>query len=412
MAKKIENNGDNIQNFFGSDFKDIYVDIPEVKETFSSDVDYIKVGIDGSNDLPQQLDLLYQNASPLHKRLIDKQVELAVGLGFNPIAGLEPFIKNQWNKETLDMVSISCCYDLVIHGCYFLEVTWDKTVNVEQKQIAKIKHIPTAKVRPQKPPQFDDYGNDNEDVINYYISRNWLKIRRPENEPKKIHIFDRKASTEYPVQIFAAINKTNGLDFWSLPHYSPIINWLKINHMISVYHVNNLKNNMMPGAIIFYPDGGNLTPEMKQNNFRQLKTAYGGAKNASEPMIIYYKSNEMKPEVQFVTLPNNDERWNKVIDTVQNQITIAHGATPMVAGLPTAGKMTKEDVTDEYMLFQSTVIQFYQKNLERTFNFLKDINGYEGELTYKPFMLFPEVEQADIPSGTTVNNVVNYVKNK
>ncbi len=274
--------------------------------------------------------------------------------------------------------------------------------------------MPAQKIRPEVPPEynFDGTPNIEEDVLGWYVSKDWLKLRKAENEPILYKAFDPNLSKDEPNQIYGCINESNGMDYWGLPNYAPIINWLKISHSISVYQLNNLRNNLFPGAIIYYNDGGNFTPEQKQKHARMLKATYQGARDAFEPMVFYYKSTDGKPEVQFITHPNNDERFQKLIEVIQNLIVESHGATPMVAGLPSSGKMTKDEVMDEYQIYQATVIQFYQKELENTFNYLKSFNGYEEELKLKPFMIFPEVEQADLPSGTTVNNIVNYTTNK
>ncbi len=416
MEKKIEDK-EMMSNVFGlTDSKNIYIDIPKFNESFSNDSKWIKIGIDGSNDLPQQLDILYANADPLHKNLIDKQVNLICGLGFNPLDELKPFLNNEYSKKDLHEIVKLCARDLVIHGVYFLNIIWSQE---SKNQIARIEHIPAQKVRPEVPPDYNFNGSPNieEEVLGWYVSKDWLRLRKAENEPKLYPAFDPKIVRDgegnmwESNQILGIINKSNGMDYWGLPNYAPIINWLKISHSISVYQLNNLRNNLTPGAVIYYNDNGNFTPEQKQKHSKQIKVSFQGASNAFEPMIFYYKGTDAKPEIQFITQPNNDERFQKLIEVIQKLIMESHGATGMIAGIPQGGKMTKDEVMDEYQIYQTTVIQFYQKELENTFNYLKDFNGYTEELKLIPFMIFPEVPPTEIPSGSTINYITQYTKN-
>lgn len=362
---------------------------PVVSEVFGNQ-DWVKFGDD--NLFPQELIRIYQNSSPLHTGLIKKKVDMIAGLGFNPIASLQPFISNQFSKEDLNEIIYKCAFDLVIFGGFYLNVIW----SVGGKQIAQVEHINYEKVRCQKPQD-----EDSEEVSNYYISKDWSRIRRSENTPKLIAAFNPSISTEAPSQLLSVMTYTVGMDYYSLPDYMSILNWLKLDYEISVFHLRSVQNGFMPAMVIINKAG--VPPaEEREKIYQDLKDRYAGAINAGDFIMVFAEDDASKPEFQPITLNNDDERFKDLMVQLNQEILLGHGATSMVAGLETSGKLgSKDDINNEYKLFQVTKIAQYQELIERSVNKLAKINGYTDKLTLKQYMVFPEDTTPSTPNNTT-----------
>lgn len=350
---------------------------PQVNEIFGSQ-DWIKFGDD--NLWPQELIRLYQNSSPLHSGLIKKKVDMMVGLGFNPTAGLEPFLGNEYSKDDLNTIIYKCGFDLVIHGGFYLNVIWSKG----GKQIAQLEHVSYEKVRCQKPDE------ETEVVENYYISKDWSRTRRTENTPKIIHRFCPEHSTEFPSQLLSVMTYTPGIEYYSLPDYMAVINWLKLDYEIGVFHLKSVQNGFMPGMIIINKAG--VPPaEEREKIYKDLKERYAGAKNAGDFIMVFAENDASKPEFQPIQLNNSDEKFINLMIQMNQEILIGHGATSPVAGIETSGKLgSADEIKDAYMIFQKTKIAQFQEIVERAINKLAKINGYTEKLTLVVYSIFPE----------------------
>jgi hypothetical protein len=385
------------QRFFGPNIVNT-IGTPVINEVFGRN-DWIQFGAD--NAWPQELLRIYQNSSPLHTGLIKKKVDMTAGLGFNPIAGLENFITNEYSKEDLNTIVYKCAFDLVIFGGYYLNVIWDRS----GKQIAQLEHIGYEKVRVQKPCAFDYFGNENvtDEVHNYYISKDWLRHRRAENDPKLIAAFNPLLSKECPSQLLSVNTYTPGMEYYSLPDYMSIINWLRCDEQIAIFHLQAIRNNFSPTMIITMRDGAPADEVEAQKEYAQLKSKYTSAINANEFLLVYADSTDTAPIFTPIEMNNTDERYKDLMIQINQEILVGHGATSPVGGIETAGKLgTADEIKDGYKLFQLTKIAQFQAIIERNFNKLAKINGYPTELALLPYSFIADAEQAPVSTGETV----------
>lgn len=356
---------------------------PTVSELFGNQ-DWIKFGED--NLFPQELIRIYQNSSPLHTGLIKKKVDMIAGLGFNPIATLQPFLDNKFSKEDLNEIIYKCAFDLVIFGGFYLNVIW----STGGKQIAQVEHVNYEKVRCQKPDE------ETQEVTNYYISKDWTRTRRSENTPKLLPAFNPSLSVEAPSQLLSVMTYTVGMDYYSLPDYMSILNWLKLDYEISVFHLKSVQNGFMPAMVIINKAG--VPPaEEREKIYQDLKDRYAGTINAGDFIMVFAEDDASKPEFQPIELNNDDERFKDLMTQLNQEILLGHGATSLVAGLETSGKLgAKDDINNEYKLFQVTKIAQYQEIIERAVNKLASINGYTDKLKLKEYLVFN-----DAPTNNT-----------
>lgn len=373
------------QKFFTSNYINT-LGTPFVSETFGRN-DWV---IFGDNNLfPQEILRIYQNSSPLHTGIIKKKVDMTAGLGFNPIAGLESFLSNEFSKENLDTIVYKSAFDLVLFGGYYLNVIWAKG----GKQIAQIEHVPYEKVRAQKPCAVDYFGekNENDEVLNYYISKDWSRTRKSDNEPRLIPSFDQRLSTEEPSQLLAVMSYTPGMDYYALPDYMSIINWLKLDYQIGVFHLQSVTNGFMPSMIITMKDGAPATDEERQMEYNSLKERYSSALNAGDFLLVYADSEATAPTFTPIQLSDSDSRFKDLMVQLNQEILVGHGATSPIGGLETSGKLgSSDEIKDAYKLFQLTKIAQFQKIIETSFNKLAKINGYTEKLNLVPYAFLVE----------------------
>jgi hypothetical protein len=353
-----------------------------VEEVFGKD-DWIKFGT--NNDYPQEILRLFQNADGLHAALIKRKVDMIAGLGFLESSPLMEFLKNKYSKEDLNKISYKCAFDLVLFGGYYLNVVWD---GAEGKQLAKIFHVPFEKVRAQKPQ------NPTGEITNYYISQDWLKCKKPENKPQLIPALDfeyaEKEKNKDDVlrgledsQLYFCKVYSPGMDYYCLPSYCSILNWLRLSFEISNFHLKSVQNGYMPGLVISVPHVP--TPEEREKTAAELK-ARSGTDEANKTIVVYGESKDNMPEFMVLNPTTNDQKFRELIQQINEEIYIGHNSNNVIAGIAVAGKLgNSTEVKEQFNIFQKTVIAPLQNEIETSFNKLAEINGLPGELKLKTY---------------------------
>lgn len=370
------------------------VGTPVISEYFGSN-QWVNFGV--NNDFPQELIRLYQNSSILHSTLIDRKVDMIAGSGFETES---PFTLNEYSKDTLNIIVRKCAYDRVLFNGYYLNVIWSK----DGKSIAQVEHLPYEKMRIAK---FDADTKRNPDKIEgYYFSKDWSRRRRVENEPVFFADFNPELSKEYPSQVIFVKSYSPGLDYYTLPSYNSALNALKLDYEISTYHLKNVQNGLMPGMIIVNKSGI-PTAEERAQIYDETKASLAGADNAGDFIMVYAETPEKAPEFIPVQLNSSDQRFKDLREQLNNEIMIAHKFTNAIAGIETAGKLgSSQEITEQLMYIQNTVISPIQNDLEATFNKIAKINKLNDELKLKKYFIYDEATvNASIEADKNIQKV-------
>lgn len=355
---------------------------PLISELFSNNA-WILFG--AGNDYPQELLRLYQNASVLHKTLIDRKTQLVAGNGFTTDT---EFTKNVFSKESLDLVAVKATYDYFIFGGFYLNVIWDKA----GKKIVQIEHIPYEKMRVAK------CDSEKDEMEGFYFSRDWLKYRRKESTPKFMPELNQEFAKEFPSQVIFFKTYCPGLDFYTEPQYSPALNDLKTDYEISTYHLKNLQNGMRPGMIIVNKSGIPTAEEMEVVNI-EMEAAFSGTENAGRFINVYAETADKAPEFIPVQPTNSDQQFKDLRESIDNIIMRAHSMTSGLAGIEVSGKLgSSQEIMEQLQFLQSTIIDPAQKNIAGVFNKILMINGSDERVELKKF------ELTAIPNDVTQNN--------
>tara|TARA_R110002020_G_scaffold17516_11_gene61464 strand:- start:1114 stop:1800 length:687 start_codon:yes stop_codon:yes gene_type:complete len=127
--------------------------------------------------------------------------------------------------------------------------------------------------------------------------------------------------------------------------------------------------------------GGVPTEEEQKTLKKKLQKQYGGTDNASQVFVTFSESTDSSPEFIPVNLNASDERFLQLEEQIQQNIIVGHGATPIIAGVATSGKLgSSNEVIENEEMFQRNVIDAKQKLVERTYNQIVKLNGYTDKL--------------------------------
>ena len=359
-----------------------YTGTPLISEYFGSNP-WISFGPE--NDFPQEIIRLYQNASPMHRVLIDRKVDMIAGKGFDQDT---PFIKNEYFKEDLNEIATKVAYDKVIFNGFYLMVSWDKTF----KSISRIQHLPYEKMRIAK---YDcDSKRNPYQSEGFYFSKDWLNHRRKDNyvifypEYDVIKNEDKEYRQNNPDQVMFFKTYSPGMDYYTLPSYMPALNDIKTSYEISTYHLKNIQNGFAPQMIIINKSGI-PTPEQREEERRDVVATMTGAENTADITMVYAENAEKAPEFVQIQPNSSDQRFRDLRMSIASTIMQVHKFTSAIAGIETSGKLgSSQEIIEQLEYMQSTVVSPIQSDIEKAFMKVAKINGQDETLTLKKYTIF------------------------
>jgi hypothetical protein len=355
-SENIENKKNNISfHSLSAEF----LGTPVVDESFGSNA-WINFG--QKNDFPNELLDLFQNASPIHSAIIKRKADMVAGNGFLFKEELKYMLKNKFSEDSLNEIVYKIALDIVLFGGFYLEVIW----NAAGDYISQFEHIPFQKVRVSKP------NNPG-----YWISRDWMKYRKKENEPFFMPKFNPSSAQEDKKQIFQYKVYSPGMEYYSLPTYQSALNYIRLDLEISTFHLRSVQNGLTPGMIVILKDGI-PTDDQKQMIIDNAKASFQGSNNAGETVFVFCESDEKKPEFVPIQLAATDERFNQMMQLIDEKIMLAHNFTAAVAGLEVEGKLgARQELEEQIDYLQNTVITPIQIKIENVFDKFGKINEVE-----------------------------------
>ena len=326
----------------------------------------------GDNNLYNEFLVDLLNTSSKHNSLVKKKVNMAVGDGFVETEANREYLANVNGKEDLNDIVFKCGYDLMTYGGYCYAITWSK----DKKTIARHSYVSFGKVREAKALEDDSEmaNKQAEGVKFYYLSADWTNPKKEKNKPKLIQGFDDRFKDEV-TQLVYVTEYRPGCDYYTYPDYISSVDWIELDKEIANFHINSVKNGFTPSMIISFKGGIPTDEEMKKFN-KKIQKEYAGTDNASRVFLTFSESGDTAPEFIPVNLNASDERFLQLEEQIQQNIVIAHGATPIVAGIAIAGKLgSSDEILEAEDVFQANVIDAKQTLIERSFNKIAKING-------------------------------------
>ena len=341
----------------------------------------------GINGLfPQELNYLY-NKSPLHAAVLNFKKLLTSGNGYlivgdSALTGSDRVGLNQLTNQ-FDKMMQEVTMDLFIHSRVCIKVLWNK----DNTKIIKLERISPEKI----------HINDlNDEMCPTSFLYNWDWQQYNKFPTKKYYRYD-KQDKENKCQLFFYQVTSPGMKLYSEPSYISALNWVVLDSSMSDYHKANISNSINPSVLIqYYEKPG--TREEKQQVLYDLNQSFAGARKAGRAFVTFSDGKELAPTVTQMEPNKLDKTFLSLTDTIQRQVLYAHNINPALLGLKTAGSLgSSTEVQDGYKLFNATVIQPSQLELECIYNTFLSANDFSVKLKLKEPTLFDVVPEVPKP---------------
>ena len=344
--------------------------IPQPVEKVNRNKQWIEWG--GDNQYPKYLiDLSIK--SSLHSSILKQKSMLIGGGGWsktNLSAEAQLLLLNTFNEDDLDELLYKIAMDVEVYGGFFLNLIWNKS----RTKVSEINYIDPSKVRIQPINPEDKYPQ----IENYWVSDGWEKPEKfvPVLYPGFSTVNKKKRS-----QILYVKEYRPGTEYYAIPEYISGCRWIEMEFDISNWHLNNIRNGMVPNMHINFPIG---EPSNEEGEFiiKRLKGQYQGSEQAGNTVVTFSESKD--DAVTFVPIESNtsDTKFLMLNDQVTEGIIKAHRVVnPVLFGIQTPGSLgTKNEMLESLEIFQSQYTEPKQRMIEKVFNWICRINGIKDRL--------------------------------
>jgi hypothetical protein len=345
---------------------------PQYNEVIYSSKPYVLYGDD--NNYPNYLISLL-NSSGKHNAIVKTKASMIGGNGLDR-NGLSNealiFIRNPYNKLTLDEISARIAYDLEVFGAFTLCITWAKN----KTTIAEIQYINPSNVRIGK--------EDVNGVPTYFVSSDWNNERVcPPVEFAGFNTNVRKGK-----QILYVKEYVVGSEFYGHPGYLAGVNWISLEYEVSTYHLNSVINGFHPSMMINMVEGIPNEEEMDET-IRTLRKQYESAVNAGKVFFTFTDGQDKAPILTPIEPNNSDERFISLNKEITQGIMVAHQVvSPALFGVTTEGSLgDKNNLIDSLQIFQAQYIDPKQKLIEDILNKLARINNIQDNIVLNTYQI-------------------------
>jgi len=345
--------------------------VPDFREVRGKD--WILFGAEGEwkNRYPEFLLDLYRRSAK-HHAIINSKKDYVVGQGWGinsenldtlRLAELEQFIKHPNQYESLNDILEKVAMDMELYNGFALEIVYNQL----NDKIAAIYHADFARYR------------SNDDGSMYYYSEDWSKHNPVVEE---IEAFNWKEPEGKQLLYVKAYHPD--CKYYPLPTYMGCVSYIELDVEIANFHLNSIKNGFMGGTLInFY--NGEPTPEEQEEIERQIKDKFTNTDNANSIVLNFSDSKERGAEIQQLNGNDFDKRFEILNRTVQKELYAGHQVVdPALFGIKEDGLFTSRgQLIDSFELFQNTYVNGRQQIIERVFNELASLQGFEERLFIK-----------------------------
>jgi hypothetical protein len=347
---------------------------PTVKE--ASGKDWYVFGTD--NFYPQFLSDAF-NRSSTHNSIINMKMRQVAGQGWTiPDSAdkeqqslLKKALRQHGVGETYNEVLRKCAFDLELYGAFSIGITWSR----DFKSIPRIYHVDTSTIRLEK-------EDDDGEINGYYFSKDWKKVDKDKNKPKRIAKFDTTNRIDVN-QLMYVKKYSPGTKYYGLPSYIGAMNTVQLQYELSNHLLNSIQRGFSP-SIMLSLNEGMPTAEAKEDIFRLINSYYSGSDNAGKPLVLFAKDKNSAPIVTPLNVNSMDQLYKVLSEFCAEQIVQAHGLTsPELAGISMGSRLGNSDIARAQSLFYSNVINPDQILIEEAFNKILEVNGFSLEIFVK-----------------------------
>lgn len=315
------------------------------------------------------IDLYNYKGSTTHQATIDRKVGIISGRGFEPIKDMSLLKLVKRTKLSRQVKQATLDYEL-INGFAF-EVIWAN----DGESIASIKSIQRHKVR-------EGIESKDVDYPHYVYSKDWSQYRKEGYEPEIIRKWNPLIRQGKQIYVYDEYNP--GMDVYPIANYSNSFNYIELDHEISKFHLNQVKQGYSPSFILNFATGIPTEEEMDEFN-THFERNYAGSENAGKIIITYSEGADQQPKLEAIQLNDSDERFAMLIDQIETQIIRGSRVPPQLL-LLVAGSLGGVGERDELLEeFQIDYVTPRQETIEEVLNEILLEGGYTEELKLKKY---------------------------
>lgn len=331
------------------------------------------------NDYPEYLRSLYLN-SPTHQAVVDNTINMATGEGVEVVEPEQNPISNKWLNENFPKNIVKKLLgDVKLYGYCVAEVYGGDTV----------KYVDATKYRL-------DHKNEHGQVEYMWYSQDWERYTYRKNHPVKVPIY-KEGSDEDVSVIFEQID-TKGMDYYSPVDYNATINYISLEHEISVFHLSNIKNGLFPSFIVTFI-GTEFSDEQMAEIERDVNNKFGGGANTGRAIIGFASSKEEATQLETIQQSELSEQYQFLTKETSEKILIGHGVTnPILFGIRGEGGLgnNAEELEQSYYLYYESKLKYYQNHVLNLIKKVMDGNMMYADVQFKNYNPFSKDEKTEM----------------
>lgn len=303
-------------------------------------------------------DLYNETGNPLHRNSIDMKTRLISG---NEIKLSGEIDIKGFNKQ---VKLISKNYE--IFNCYAVLVGYNR-----KGDISTFKNVNIENLAFYFDPETEEKG--------FWLSRDFKKYTRPENEPEFYPLFDANVRDKLSIYFYSE----EDID-WKFPSFdaTPVYNngkfWIRQSYVAGKYQLDNMVSGFEGSYLINFPTGIPTVTEQDEN-FRSFIRAYTG-EGAQKIIMTYTEPDGEQPTITPVPSDSNDTKFLETIE-LADIITVDSHQIPIPMMIIRGGTLAGTEERDSLLReFQLKYVNPRQRDLEEGINEILSTVGVTVEL--------------------------------
>lgn len=296
----------------------------------------------GENNLfPQYLYNCYADCSLLQS-LCNGTAQYISGAGFTDET-MENKVINTKGETLLNLAS-RVALDFIIYGAFALQIRRDTF-----GEIASVDYVDVANVR----------LSENGESI--YYNGGWGKYSRQGKAYPRFNTDEKQSNS-----VFYFKNPiSKGL--YGLPMWSASLKEIRTLIEISDFHLSSIRNGLHSPFIINF-NNGRPTDEEQHVLEELIKDKFTGSGNAGKFILSFNENKDSAADIVSVPSDNYDTKYIQLKETATEALLTSFRASAQLFGVSSQSTgFSSIEYRDSFALFNGTVIQPIQKQIEQAF---------------------------------------------
>ena len=326
------------------------------------------------------LESLYLGSS-IHSAIVNGVGAMIYGKGLDALEREDSDgNKEQWLRlQTLlnssdDTLLKKLAIDLKLYGQCYVNTIWNKA----RTAVVEMKHLPVHTLRAGIA---DSEGNIHE----WYYKNSWARSNE-RVRPNVLKTFSTEDRTT-PSTVLQIKRYAPSFHYYGLPDYVGSTGYIELDHEVQSFHLNNIKNSLMPSMMLSFSNGI-PTDQERADIERKVYEKFSGSNNAGKLLITFNDGPDTAPKIEPISSNGSDDMYTYLSTEITNKVLSGHRVTsPLLFGVRGGGNSwgsNAEELNDSYSLFHNTIIEEFQDILLKGLSPIFQVNGINLDLFFVP----------------------------